>query len=71
MSPLNELARDLGFCCLWAFFKGNSKVKTGRMADECGVSKQTIKYHRKRLRSGALHCDNCKGCVKAAPRRRL
>ena len=62
-SPISSLAHDLGFCCLYAFFRANKHLRTGRLAYECGVTPQAIRYHRKRMRQKLLCCDNSSACV--------
>jgi hypothetical protein len=59
-----QLARHEGYCCLWALFHLNRRIMTGAFAVHYGVSRQTIKYWRKRYRAKSLSCEGCSGCLK-------
>lgn len=60
------VCEGLGYCCEWAFFYAHKNITTGMIATRLGCDRRTVNYHRKPFREGALRCDECKGCLRAA-----
>lgn len=56
---------DLGFCCLWAFFK--CYRRTDLIATRLGFSRRAVQVHKARFKSGEMVCQGvaCHGCMKA------
>lgn len=60
---MEQLVSHEGYCCLWACFHYNRKVRTAAFAKRYGVSRQTIKYWRKKYKRGQLKCLATSGCL--------
>ena len=54
---MKELAAHEGYCCVYALFRANVKVRTGVFARRYGVSRQTIRYWRNKLKHKQLSCE--------------
>lgn len=62
---MEELAKSQGYCCLWSLFHYNRNVRTGAFAQRYGVSRQAIRYWRKRFAWGAIDCLDSTDCLLA------
>lgn len=60
---MQQLIEHEGYCCIWACLHYNRKVRTAVFAKRYGVSRQTIKYWRRKFKRGQIGCVNTKGCL--------
>jgi hypothetical protein len=60
-----SLLIEAGWCCPWAYFKANSKVRTGLLAAKLGVSEDTVRDWKRYAASGQISCKNNGPCFKA------
>ena len=60
-----KLAKEEGFCCLWAFFKANEKVSTSELLKqlEKGCTKRALQQQRARYRDEQYHCEKLGTCL--------
>lgn len=63
------VTKDLGYCCLYAFFR--LYRQTGVIATRLGVTDRAIRKHKEAFRAGELRCGKCKTCMLPALRRNL
>ena len=61
------ITKDLGYCCLWAFFTRNKQ--TGMIAIRLGVSDRAIRLYKARFREGEFKCECGDKCLKEAIKR--
>ena len=64
---LPKLARNKGFCCLWAFLEAHRTTTTTELlelAREAGfsINERTLRYHRRAYRKKSMVCAEVKGC---------
>lgn len=56
--------RQAGYCCPWAFFEANRKVRTGLLAARLGVHEGTIREWRSFHDRGQIGCKDARNCTK-------
>jgi hypothetical protein len=54
---------NLGYCCLWAFFKRNKS--TYMIALRLGVSARAIRQYKARYKAGEYKCECKERCLKS------
>lgn len=58
-----DLLTQSGWCCPWAFFEANRKVRTGQLAAKLGVSESTIRDWRGYYWRGQISCKFAGNCI--------
>jgi hypothetical protein len=61
-----DLLRESHWCCPWAFFAANRKIRTGLLASRLGVSEQTVQDWRGFYNRKQIKCKDSRDCMKAA-----
>lgn len=59
----SDLLTQSGWCCPWAFFESNKKVRTGLLASRLGVGERTVQDWRGYYWRGQISCGHCPKCM--------
>lgn len=57
--------REEGFCCPYALLKARERWSTWALAEDSGVSRRGVRYHRKEVRLGRCVCAQRADCMLA------
>lgn len=60
------ICEDLGYCCLWSFFRLH--FSTQMIADRLGVSDRAVRYWKMAFRQGDLSCEKTEKCFQCRGR---
>lgn len=61
-----DLLLNDGWCCPYAFFHANRKIRTGLLAARIGVHESTIKSWRRFYSKGQIYCESGLSCLKTS-----
>lgn len=62
---IRTLVRAMGFCCDFAFWRAVRGRSHQKVADRLGVSRNTVRYHRGKIRRKQTDCKECENCAYA------
>lgn len=62
---VRTLITAMGFCCPYAFFRAVRGRSHPMVANRLGISRETVKYWRRKVRQGRTICECTKHCAKA------
>lgn len=62
----DDLIRQAGWCCPWAYFSAHAKVRTGLLAARLGVSEATIRDWKRYVAQKQVTCRDRRMCLIAA-----
>ena len=69
-NTVESLIRDLGYCCMWGFFRFVSK-RTGMIAARLGVTERAVRYAKAKFASAEIRCENRESCLKCKLKGRI
>jgi hypothetical protein len=63
MMKFEQLLLESGWCCPWAFFAANRKIRTALLAARLGVSERTVQDWRGYYNRGQIFCKSRGSCM--------
>ena len=65
---LIKLARNEGFCCMWAFLETHKDLPTGKLVEAARaagirISARAIRHQRRAFRREQTKCENLTRCL--------